>query len=94
MLSLSLSLLYLQKFHFKFAGVEQPANKSGRFYPADDVVKPKGPAPVRNAPKVRASISAGSVVVNVAGRFKGKRVVVLKVLGSGLLLVSGEFVFK
>ena len=63
----------------------------GKFYPADDVVFNKGPTPVRNAPKLRPTISAGTVVIMVAGRFRGKRVVVLKQLSSGLLLVSGPY---
>ena len=80
----------MQKFTFKYETTSQPAGKVGKYYPADDVVAKKGALPVRNAPKVRSSLTAGTVVILVAGRFKGKRAVVLKSLKSGLLLINGK----
>lgn len=66
---------------------------SGKYYPADDVkVALKNRKAARNnAPKVRASITPGTVLILLAGRFRGKRVVALKVLESGLVLVSGPY---
>jgi large subunit ribosomal protein L6e len=71
-------------------GVPAPVVK-GKYYNADDVVKSKGPTPVRNAPKVRANLVPGTVLLLLAGRFRGKRVVCLKALTSGLILVSGPY---
>ena len=54
--------------------------KAARFYPADDVAVPKKSRKgTRAAPKVRASITPGTVAILLSGRFRGKRVVVLKV---------------
>lgn len=67
-------------------------NNTNTWYPADDqgtLFKRK-----RNAPKPstgRKSIEAGSVVILLSGRHRGRRVVVLKTLESGNLLVTGPY---
>ena len=69
-----------------------PLVKESRFYPVDDIKKPlknrKHPKPA----KLRSTLTPGTIVILLAGRHKGKRVVFLKQLPvSGLLLVTGPY---
>ena len=60
------------------------------WYPADDVKIPFNRHTPR-APKIRKSIAPGQVLILLSGRFRGKRVVFLKQLKSGLLCVTGPY---
>ena len=83
---------------WRFAGkggvkkATKPAAKAApkaRFYPVDVPPQPLRRLFKPKTAKLRSSITPGTVLIVLAGRFMGKRVVFLKQLTSGLLLVTG-----
>merc|ERR1719253_1531584 len=76
----------------KAAAVKAEPKKATRFYPAEDVKKKLGNHHnTTKQTKLRKTITEGSVLILLAGRYKGQRVVFLKQLESGLLLVTGPY---
>lgn len=62
-----------------------------RYYPTVDVVIKAKKSKIQRPAKFRASLQPGAVCILLSGKFKGKRVVHLANLPSGLILVSGPF---
>ncbi|QID86996.1 60S ribosomal protein L6A [Saccharomyces pastorianus] len=62
-----------------------------KWYPSEDVAIPKRTRKTARPQKLRASLIPGTVLILLAGRFRGKRVVYLKHLEDNTLLITGPF---
>jgi len=68
-----------------------PAEKAQKWYPAEPAPTPKVSRKSAKPQSLRPSLVPGTVLIILAGRFRGKRVVYLKPLEDNTLLVSGPF---
>ncbi|VDM34843.1 unnamed protein product [Hydatigera taeniaeformis] len=80
------------------AHLKRKAVKKPRFPRMYSVQNPKRKLQLRKVQcfkdhrrRVRKSITPGKILILLAGRHRGKRVVFLKMLSSGMLLVTGEY---
>lgn len=73
--------------------LSQPQAKAPKWYAGDDI-KAKAAPQKHNPTKLRSSLTPGTVLILLSGRFRGKRVVFLKQLPSGTLLVTGKAAIK
>merc|ERR1712164_102323 len=72
---------------------EAESKKGPRYYPAEDIKGKLGKKHHNTSKqtKLRSTITPGTVVILLAGHFKGKRAVFLKQLDSDLMLITGPY---
>ncbi|KAK5110376.1 hypothetical protein LTR62_006084 [Meristemomyces frigidus] len=80
-----------KKFQKGERTITPASQQASRYYPADDNAQPKKVRKAARPYKPRSTLQPGAILILLAGRFRGKRVVLLKVLDQGVLLVTGPF---
>jgi large subunit ribosomal protein L6e len=70
---------------------EVAIKKASKWYPSQEDAEPKKVRKTIRPTTLRPSLKPGAVLIVLAGRFRGKRVVYLKPLTNGVLLVTGPF---
>merc|ERR1712093_627516 len=71
--------------------VPHHSQKARKFYPAEDEAVARKVRKTIRTSTPRASLTPGTILILLAGRFRGKRVVLLNTLDQGVLLVTGPF---
>ncbi|KAH6678332.1 putative 60S ribosomal protein L6-B [Halenospora varia] len=71
--------------------VPHHSQKAKKWYPAEDEAVPRKVRKSIRPSTPRATLTPGAVLILLAGRFRGKRVILLKNLPQGVLLVTGPF---
>jgi len=80
-----------KKFGKSERHVPHHTEKAKKFYPAYDEKIPRKSRKSIHPAKPRESLQPGTILILLAGRFRGKRVVLLKHLSQGALLITGPF---
>ncbi|KAH7383290.1 ribosomal protein L6e-domain-containing protein [Pyrenochaeta sp. MPI-SDFR-AT-0127] len=65
--------------------------KASKYYPAEEEAQMKKARKTAHPTKYRDSLAPGTVLILLSGRFRGKRVVLLRQLSQGVLLITGPF---
>jgi len=81
----------IKKVSFGSGKRDVPLKKASKWYPSQEDAEPKKVRKSIRPTTLRPSLKPGAVLILLAGRFRGKRVVFLKALTNGILLVTGPF---
>lgn len=81
----------MKKFGKGERSIPHKSQKASRYYSTSDDKAPKKARKTLHPAKLRPSLLPGAILILLAGRFRGKRVVLLRHLKEGVLLVTGPF---